>query len=366
MTSLIIIVLAVAFLAAAIYAALLRGRLSAAHAEVRNLRNDESRFRAIAASVLEESRRSLSADTSERLADILSPLRANIDAFNSVISEKYTREAQERYALTRKIDELAALNASLGKEARQLTDALRSNGKVQGDWGETILLRLMEQAGFVKGREFDVQPNFVTKPGTNVRPDFVLHLPDRGMMVIDSKASVTAYARLCAATDETERTEAAKAHVKSVRDHVRELAAKKYHELAPANCRLEFVVMFIPNDGACIAALQHDPDLWTDAWRQNVVIASPTQFFAMVKLVQQLWLHDAQNRNATEIAEQAARMYDKFAGFLSDMQAVKQRLDQAADAHAAAMNKLSEGRGNLMSRARDLHALGLKTEKIIK
>lgn len=359
-----IIILAAALLATAVYAAMLRGRLSAAHAEANRLRNDDDRFRAIAASILEESRRSLSADTSARMADILEPLRHNIDAFNRTISEKYTREASERHALNLKIDELGRLNSTLGAEARQLADALRANGKVQGDWGETILLRLLEQAGFHEGREFDTQRNFRTRSGANVRPDLIMNLPAQGPLIVDSKTSLTAYVALCSASSDAERAEATRAHVASVRAHVRELADKRYHELPGlGDPRLDFVMMFIPNDGAYIAALQADPDIWTDAWRRNVVLVCPTQFFAVVKLIQQLWLHDAQNRNAAEIAAQAAKMYDKFVGFIADMNTVKTRLDQAASAHADAMGKLSEGRGNLVRQASELRNLGLKTDK---
>ncbi len=360
-----VILLSLAFMAAAIYAATLRAKLSAATAENARLRTDEDRFRALTASVLEDSRRSLSADTSARLSDILTPLRQNIESFNKTISEKYTREASERFALRQKIDELAGLNATIGQEARQLAQALRGNSKVQGDWGETILLRLLEQAGFVEGREFESQHNFKTKTGANVRPDMVLNLPGHRQLIIDSKTSVTAYVNLCAAGSETERAEARKAHVASVRAHMRELADKRYHELPENPSRLDFVLMFIPNDGAYIAALQADPEIWTDAWRRNVLLVSPTQLFAVIKLIQQLWLTDAQNRNASQIAEQAAKMYDKFVGFLTDMQTVKTRLDQAAAAHSDAMNKLSEGRGNLVKQASDLRALGLKTAKTL-
>lgn len=359
----VIAILSVALLALALWAVRLHANLAAARAENTLLRDDENRFRTIASLVLDDSRRALTDDSRTKMADLLAPLRDNIDSFNRVISEKYTREAAERFALREKIDELSRLNASIGAEARQLAEALRSNGKVQGDWGETILLRLLEQAGFQKGREFDTQRNFKSPSGANVRPDLVLYLPEKGELIVDSKASVTAYANMCAATSESERLAAQKAHVASVRAHFRELADKRYQDLTVATPRLDFVLMFIPNDGAFIAALQADPDIWSDAWHRGVLIVSPTQFFAVVKLIQQLWFTDAQNKNAAEIANQAAKMYDKFVGFIADMQNVKSRLDQAQAAHADAMNKLSDGRGNLVKQASDLRALGLKTSK---
>lgn len=359
-----LILLSLAVLALAVYAATLRARLKGARERADSLAADDGRFRSIAASVLAESRKSLSAETSAQLSAMLDPLRHNIDAFNRTIDEKYTREAAERFALREKIDELRALNQSLGREARELADALRGNSKLQGDWGEMILSRLLEQAGFTEGREFDVQRNFKDpESGADRRPDVVVHFPDRGCLVIDSKASLTAYVNLCAAADDTARSAARAAHVASVRAHVRELAAKNYQDFVGEGARLDFVMMFIPNEGAYIAALQAAPELWQEAYDRRVLIISPTHLFSVLKLVQQMWRSDDRRRNAERIALEAGKMYDKFVAFIDDMQNVDTRLRQAREAHEAAMAKLSTGRGNLVKRADDLRTLGARVSK---
>lgn len=358
-----IIILGAALLAVAVYAATLRTRLQSAQKEASRLRADDDRFRALAARVLDDSRQSLTRDSARQVASLLTPLRQDIEAFSRSIDEKLHREASERGALREKIEELHRLNLTLGQEARQLADALRGNSKVQGDWGEMILRRLLEQAGFAEGREFEVQKNVKDESGSNFRPDVVVNLPDRACVVIDSKASLTAYVNLCAAETEDERRTAGAAHVASVRAHVKELAAKSYQDFVGSERRLDFVMMFIPNEGAYIAAMQLAPELWQEAYDRRVLIISPTHLFSVLRLVQQMWSHDAQTRNALDIAENAGRMYDKFVGFLDDMAAVKKSLDNASAAHSAAMNKLSEGKGNLLKRAEDLKALGAKTRK---
>ncbi len=361
-----VIILGCALLAVAVYAATLRARLQNARQDSERLRSDDERFRSLAVQVLEDSRRNLSRDTTEQMASLLSPLRHDIAAFNRSIDEKYSREASERGALREKIDELHRLNITLGQEAKQLADALKGNSKVQGDWGEMILSRLLEQAGFTEGREFEVQKNVKDAAGSNYRPDIVVHYPNRGCVVIDSKVSLTAYVNLCGAETEDARRAAGTAHVSSVRAHVKELAAKKYQDIVGNDHKLDFVMMFIPNEGAYISAMQLAPELWQEAYDRRVLIISPTHLFSVLKLIQQMWQHDDQTKNATKIAEEAGKMYDKFVGFLTDMAAVESRLNQALDAHGAAMKKLSDGTGNLIKRAEDLRKLGAKARNEIK
>lgn len=359
-----IISLALALLGVSVYAAVLHTRLASAQTETERLRGDDERFRAVASRLLDESRRSLSADTARQMADLLNPLRHNIENFNRTIDEKYTREASERFALREKIDELHRLNLSLGLEAKQLAEALRGNGKVQGDWGELILSRLLEQAGFKEGREFETQKSF-TDPdgGERRRPDVLVHFPDRGCVVIDSKASLTAYVNMCAAETEQERLAAANSHVLSVRNHVRELAAKNYQDFVGNDYKLDFVLMFIPNEGAYLAALQAAPDLWQEAYDKCVLIISPTHLFSVLKMVQQMWRHDDQSRHAAKIAVEAGNLYDKFVGFITDMSGVEAKLNQAIAAHQTAMRKLHTGPGNIVRRIENLRTMGAKVSK---
>jgi DNA recombination protein RmuC len=350
-------------------AASLQAQLQSAQTEVTRLRSDDERFRAIATGVLADSQRALRQDSSAQMQELLKPLREGLDAFSRTVDEKYSREAAERFALREKIDELRALNDALGHEARQLSQALRGDSKVQGDWGEMILQTLLEKAGFVEGREFTVQQTrdeqgrvITNEQGARLRPDVVVNFPGKSCVVIDSKASLTAYVNYINADTPEAQQVAGRAHVASVRRHVDELARKRYQDYI-GDRRLDFVMMFIPNEGAYIAAMQLEPDLWQEAYDRQVLIISPTHLFSVLRLVEQMWRHDAQTRNAVEIAVEAGKMYDKFAGFVADMQNVEKNLGRATDAYGEAMRKLSSGTGNLLTRAQRLRELGAKTSK---
>lgn len=355
----VIITLAIALLIVSVYAAVLHTRLqSAAKAP-----DQEQRFREIASSLLQDSQERLAASNSAKIADLLSPLQKNIDDFNRTIDAKYAREASERGALREKIDELRKLNESLGLEARQLADALRGNGKVQGDWGEMILSTLLVQAGFTEGREFHTQTNVKGPDGANLRPDVVVDFPDGGCVVIDSKASLTAYVNYTSADNEDSRAAALRAHIASVRAHIRELSAKSYQEFTGRDRKLDFVMMFIPNEGAYIAAMQAEPGLWQEAYDRQVLIISPTHLFSVLKLIRQMWRHDAQTRNAVQIADEAGKLYDKFVGLYKDMTRVGDALARVSAAHSDVMNKLHDGNGNLIGRVEKLREMGAKTSK---
>ncbi len=356
-----VIILAMALLGVSVYAAVLHTRLKGAEQQPAQ----EQRFREIAAALLNESQEKLAASNSAKLSDLLSPLQKNIESFNRTIDDKYSREASERGALREKIDELRSLNESLGREARQLSDALRGNGKVQGDWGEMILESLLTQAGFTEGREFETQTNVKNAAGANLRPDVVVNFPDGGCVVIDSKASLTAYVNYTAAETDDARHTALTAHVASVRAHVRELAAKNYQEYVGRGRKLDFVMMFIPNEGAYIAAMQGEPGLWQEAYDRQVLIISPTHLFSVLKLIRQMWRHDDQTRNALAIAEEAGKLYDKFAGLYKDMEDVGKNIEKVAASHTAAMRKISEGPGNLLGKVENLRKMGAKSSKQI-
>lgn len=332
--------------------------------ESERLRGDEDRFKVLAATVLADSRRSMVADADERMRLLLDPLRENIDAFRRSLDERSAHDASERGALREKIDELQRLNVTLGEEARTLANALKNNkGNAQGNWGEMILKRLLEQAGFQEGREFVTQRNVKDEEGKDLRPDVVINFPDRGCVVIDSKASLTDYINYCGAENELDRKAAGSGHVESVRTHVRELAVKNYDDLVGGKRKLDFVMMFIPNEGAYLAAMQLEPQLWQEAYDKHVLIISPTHLFSVLKLVQQLWRHDAQTRYAVRIAEEAGKMYDKFYNFVGDMKSLKRAIDDVSEAYAQAFNKLKSGKGNLVKKASDLYDMGIKAKK---
>lgn len=322
-------------------------------------RNDDDRFRNLANEILTDSRRQLNDESGRMLEEILKPLKANIDSFNRTIDEKYSREASERHTLASKIDELRQLNDIIGQDARELAAALRGNNRVQGEWGETVLKTLLEKAGFVEGREFSVQPTV-----DGLRPDVVVRFPGDSCVVIDSKVSLTAYVNWANAESRHDRDVAGRAHIASVRAHIQELARKNYQDYIGTN-RLDFALMFIPNEAAYLAAMQIEPGLWQEAFDRRILIISPTHLLSVLKLVQQMWRHDAREHNAAAIAEEAGKMYDKFAGFVSDLHKIEQQINQAAKSVDEAFTKLSTGKGNLLRRADNLRQMGAKNTRSI-
>lgn len=327
-------------------------------AHIEALDENEKRFQAIAGEIMNRQRADMRSETTSQMQMLLDPLRRELDTFSRSVSEKYSREASERFALREKVDELRELNMTIGQETRRLYNALRGNNKEQGNWGELVLQTILENAGLTEGREF------VTQQATgDLRPDVVVNFPGAGCVVIDSKASMTSYMAYCEAETDEQRRIAAKGHVASVRRHIEELARKNYQAVTGRDKRLEFVMMFMPNEGAYLAAMQFEPELWEEAYRKQVIIISPTHLLSVLRLVQQMWRHDAQNKNALAIAEEAGKMYDKFIGFVENLSDVEKKLSQASDALNRAQRQLDSGPGNLASKALKLKEMGAKTTK---
>jgi DNA recombination protein RmuC len=336
-------------------------------------KRDEERFRNLSAQMLAQSQKTLRDDNQERISSLLKPLEENLRNFNRAIDEKYQTEARERFALTGKIDELRKLNEMLGDEARQLSEALRGDSKVQGDWGEMILETLLAKAGFKEGEHYFLQETrdsagniMKTEDGRMLRPDVVVKFPPNNCVVIDSKTSLTAYVNWINATDEKSREAAGKAHVASVRKHIAELDSKAYQDHVGGDAKLDFVMMFIPNEGAYLAAMQLEPNLWQEAYDKRVLIISPTHLFSVLKLVEQMWRHDAQNKFAQQIANEAGAMYDKFAGVVDQMLEVQKRINASATVCDDVIKRLHTGNGNLVRRAEKLKELGAKASKQLK
>ncbi|MEZ3591192.1 MAG: DNA recombination protein RmuC [Muribaculaceae bacterium] len=334
-------------------------------------RESEERFQNIATRILNDNSRLFKETHETRLSEILTPLKENIESFKKSISDAYSAEARERFSLQKSIKELVDLNQTIGREAQDLTAALRGNSKVQGDWGEMILESILEKSGLRKGHEFDVQlttddsgNTLRDAEGHGLRPDVVVYYPDKRCIVIDSKVSLSAYTRMVNAESEDERIQDGKSHLQSVRAHIAELAGKKYQDYIGGG-KTDFVMMFIPNEGAYIAAMQLAPTLWQEAYDARVLLVSPTHLFSALKLVAQLWSHDKQSRNAVEIAKSAGAMVDKFVGFVNDMTEIEKFIDKTRGAYDNAMRKLSTGTGNLVSRAQKLRQLGAKAEKLL-
>lgn len=374
MTSALISILCIAVaVGAAVYALVADRRAATARAEAdmaRRLLDErtadaaraEERFRAIANEALLANSRALDAGNRRSLDEALAPMAQRMREMEKSFREAYSAEARERFSLQDRVRELVELNRMVGDETRRLTDALKGNTRVQGDWGEIILENILERSGLQRGREYEVQQTVATPDGRRLRPDVVVNYPDGRCVVIDSKVSVSAYLTMTDAPDADSRASAAKAHLASVRAHINELRNKNYQDITGER-RCDFVMMFIPHEGAYMAAMQLDAQLWQYAFDSRVLIVSPTHLMAVVKLVEQLWRNDRQSRNAIDIATEAGRMLDKLSGFLADMDRIDAGLASARRAAEAARGKLATGTGNLIGRAERLRAMGAKAAK---
>lgn len=334
-----------------------------------NIRRDsETVFRELASTILDEKSRAFKESNESRLAEILNPFKENVETLRKTISDCYTGEVSEVKSLKESLRMLTELNTTIGREAKELTGALRGNSKVQGDWGEMVLRRILENSGLKEGVNYVLQAttNFDGSPitgdeGNRLRPDALFCLPDRKCIVIDSKTSLTAYTDYVNATDEASRAAALKAHLASVRKHIDELADKHYDGFVKGAA--DFVMMFVPNEAAYMATMQADNSVWEYAYGRRVVIVSPTHLMSVMQLMNQLWTQDKQNKNAQRIAEETGKLYDKLAAFVKDFNGIRAALGGALDKYDDALARFSTGRGNVLSRFEKIKQLGAKTAK---
>jgi DNA recombination protein RmuC len=322
----------------------------------------KTEFENLANRILEEKTSKFTAQNQTNLEQLLSPLKLQIGEFKSKVEQVYTSETADRAALRAQIESLTKLNASITEEARNLTFALKGDAKTQGNWGEMILTKVLENSGLTPGNEFTVQTNLKTDEGANVRPDVIIHLPEDKHFVVDSKVSLTAYERYCSATEPDEQEAALKEHVRSVRDHVGELERTKYQDLYQITAP-DFVFMFIPVEPALSAALRADHTLFNYAFEKRVVLVTPSTLLATLRTVAQIWKQEKQTRNALEIARRSGALYDKFVGFYEDLKEIGAKLNATRDSYDAALNKLKDGRGNLIKSVEDIKKLGAKAAK---
>ena len=315
------------------------------------------RFASMAAEALERNAKALNEQSRMQIAELLAPMKENLDDFRKSYTDAYGKENEKRAMLEQQLSELFNLNRSIGEEARRLGDALKGNASIQGQWGEMVLENILERSGLLRGQDYFVQKT-VDAADSNARPDIVISCPGDRNIVIDSKVSMSDYMRMLNAPDRPTVKAAGDAHVASVRKHVAELKRKNYQDLLSGR-NADFVMMFIPHEGAYLAAMQLDNTLWQTAFDSRVIIVSPTHLVSVVKLVEMLWRQDKQNRNAIEIADLGAKMLDKLSNFLGDMNKIKSSLDTAQRAYDAAMTKL-EGRGGMHSLGENMRDKGIK------
>ena len=324
-------------------------------------------FKNLAAEILEEKSNQFKQTNRESLELLLKPFRDNIEGFRKKVEEVYEKEAQQRFSLKEEIRHLNEMNLRMSQEANNLTAALKGNSKVQGDWGEMILETILDSSNLIKGVHYQTQENIKdNETGANLRPDVILNLPEGKQIVIDSKVSLTAYVTYSETDAPEAQQRAVKEHVRSVRSHIAELAGKSYQTLLNGQNKSvspDFVVMFIPNEPAFLLAMQQDSALWSDAYNRKVIISSPTNLFALLKIVDDLWKRDGQSKNALAIATEGANLYDKFVGFSETLLDLGRSLGAATGKYEQAMNQLKTGRGNLIRRAERLRELQVKASK---
>lgn len=319
-------------------------------------------FRILADQILEDKSKRFTQTNQENIDRLLKPLGDNIKEFQKQVQEVYEKESRERFSLAEKVKELAELNQSIGKEARNLTDALKGQVKTQGNWGEMILQTVLEKSGLRKGYEYEVQVSVKDQEGRRFQPDVVISYPDKRKVVIDSKVSLVAYDRYCAAEGIEEQKQALDDLRRSMRAHVDELAAKNYADLVGA---LDSVMMFVPIEPAFLVAIGNDPDLWNYAYKKRVLIMSPTNLIPALYLVYDLWQREYRNQNVEKIADRGGALYDKLVLFLENFKQIGDSLTKAQKSYDSALGQLKDGRGNVIAQAQQMKELGARAKKEI-
>ncbi|MDE6779790.1 MAG: DNA recombination protein RmuC [Alistipes sp.] len=345
-----------------------RERIAAVEERMANERTERERaeevmraqFRNLANDILTEQSQRFKQTNRESLDILLKPFRDNITEFRERVERIYSSENEQRGALHNELKNLMELNRRITAETTNLTNALKGNSKVQGDWGEMILETILDGSNLIKGVHYQTQMNIKDEAGNNLRPDVVLFLPEGKRIVIDSKVSLTAFVGYTSAEDETSRRSFMAAHVTSVRQHVAELGRKEYQRLLDSP---DFVIMFIPNEPAFLAALQSDSSIWADAYDKKVIISSPTNLFALLKLVDDLWKRNAQNKNTADIVTCGTKLYEQLVAFTASLEGVGTALDKARASYDDAYKRLCTGNDNIVRVGERLRKLGIPTKR---
>ena len=327
-------------------------------------------FREIATTIFDEKSKAMNENNRTQLGDILTPFKSDLENLKKTINDCYIGEMSEVKSLKEQVKDLTDLNTTIGREAKELTLALKGNSKVQGDWGEMLLKQLLEKSGLEEGVNYVLQATenedgskIKSDEGGQLRPDAIFYLPEGKSLIIDSKVSLTAYADYINATAEEQPAMLA-AHLRSIKVHIDELARKEYPKYVKNSA--DFVMMFVPNEGAYLAALNADKELWENAYNRHIVIISPTHLISVLKLMYQLWIRDKQTKNALKIADETGKLYDKFVNFVGDLEDIGKHLDKANSVYEEAFKKFSTGRGNIISRVENIRELGVTTAKKLK
>lgn len=341
----------------------LQQKLSEQKAEVEELQQKFTKeFENLANKIFKEKADEFSKQSKTNLQEILNPLKDRIVEFQSKVEETNKESIKGHASLREQLSMLKEMNQQITQEAKNLTEALKGQSKTQGNWGEFILESILEKSGLVKGREYVVQESLTTESGKRFQPDVIIKLPENKSIVIDSKVSLVAYEKFVSSEDENQKALSLREHINSIRSHIKNLSSKNYQSIYQLHS-LDFVLMFMPVEPAFALAVQNDQTIFNDAFEMNIVIVSPSTLLATLRTISSIWRQENQNRNALEIAKQSGDMLDKFTAFVEDLLSVGKGLISAKDNYDKAMNKLVEGRGNLVNRAEKIRELGAKTSK---
>ncbi|SHI57814.1 DNA recombination protein RmuC [Aquimarina spongiae] len=321
-------------------------------------------FENLANKILDEKSNKFTEQNKENIKNILNPLQEKINTFEKKVEQTHKESIDYHAALRQQILGLKDLNEQMSKEATNLTKALKGDSKMQGNWGELVLERVLEKSGLEKDREYFVQQSFTNEEGQRVMPDVVIYLPDNKKMIIDSKVALTAYERFTNEEDDTQKAIHLKEHIGSLKRHVDQLSEKNYQDLYDIDSP-DFILMFVPIEPAFAIAINEDNKLYNQAFEKNIVIVTPSTLLATLRTIDTMWNNEKQQRNAIEIARQAGALYDKFEGLVKDLTGVGKKIDDAKKDYSAAMNKLVEGRGNLITSVEKLKKMGAKAKKAL-
>lgn len=319
-------------------------------------------FKNLANQIFDDKSKQFTSTSKEQFELLLKPFREQITNFSNQSREQYTQELKDRTLLKDELSRLKQMNEQLSLEALNLTNALKGESKTQGNWGEIVLERILEDSGLSEGREYELQVNLKSDEGKRYLPDVVIHMPEGRDVIIDSKVSLTAYERFVNEDDGFAKEVALKEHIISISKHIKELSSKKYDKLEGVNT-LDFVLLFMPIEGAFLLALEQDGEFFKRAYDENILVVSPSTLLVTLRTIEHIWRTQRQQDNAFKIAEEAEAMYEKLVGFVDEMDKVGSLIDKTKDSYEIAMSRLKTGRGNVIKRAQNMKALGLKPKK---
>lgn len=323
----------------------------------------KSEFKNLAQEIMKSQSSEFATQSKIDIALLIEPMKEKLENFKKQVTDAYHEDERERFSLKNEIKNLLDLNKNLSEEAHNLSLALKGDNKAQGDWGEMILERILENSGLTKGREYFVQQSVNDEDNKRFRPDIIVKYPGDRCIIIDSKVSLKSYEQYVNSNNNDDQRAALKAHIESVKKHIKDLSAKKYQSLFTDCKSPEFVMMFLPIEPAYLLAVQNDPDLWINAYQKQILLISPTNLIAALRMIAELWDHDKQNKNVLKIAEESGKLVDKFVGFLEDFDKVGDYLKKSEEAFEKAKNKLKNGNGNLIGKAQRIIDLGAIAKK---